>query len=242
MIKACLFDLDGTLLPMDTDAFVEVYMKALAPYVAHLSAPDKLVPMIFQATEAMIRNDEAHLTNEEVFTREFLRLSGMRKEEIWSVFMRFYEEEFPKLKKHVGYQPLAREVVEAALEKGYVVAVATNPVFPQAAIAERLKWAGVDDLPFATVTVYEETHFCKPKPDYYKEVAHRLGVKPQECVMIGNDMQEDMVASTVGMKTFFLKEHRIDRGQPRYAVDQEGTLSDLLEAIREGTGIFHFTK
>jgi FMN phosphatase YigB (HAD superfamily) len=116
--------------------------------------------------------------------------------------------------------------------------VATNPVFPRRAIWERLRWVGVDDLPLAHVTVYEETCFCKPHPRYYLEVAKRLGVKPEECVMIGNDMQEDMVASTVGMKTFFLKEYRIDRGRPSFTVDQEGSLADLLESIRKNTGIF----
>jgi HAD superfamily hydrolase (TIGR01509 family) len=238
MIKALLFDLDGTLLPMDTEHFVEVYLKTLAQYVAPFIPKDKLVPMIWKATMAMIQSEESHLTNEQVFEREFLKLAGMKREEIWPVFDRFYEEEFHKLREHVGYDPTARQVVMAALEKGYKVAVATNPVFPRRAIWERLRWVGVDDLPLAHVTVYEETCFCKPHPRYYLEVAKRLGVKPEECVMIGNDMQEDMVASTVGMKTFFLKEYRIDRGRPSFTVDQEGSLADLLESIRKNTGIF----
>ncbi|MBH8604056.1 HAD family hydrolase [Thermoactinomyces sp. CICC 10522] len=238
MIKACLFDLDGTLLPLDTEAFVKVYLQALAPYVAHVVPPDKLVPIIWKATGAMIENDQADLTNEEVFTRAFLQLSGLEKEEIWPLFDRFYKEEFPKLEKHAEKSALARQVVQAALDRGYQVAVATNPVFPREAIYERLRWAGLDDLPFATVTVYEETHFCKPHPSYYREVAGRLGVSPEECVMIGNDMQEDMVASVVGMRTFFLKEYRIDRGRPSYDFDQEGTMEDLFQSICKGTGVF----
>lgn len=238
MIKACLFDLDGTLLPMDTDRFVEIYLKALTPHVAHLIPQDKLVPMIWKATMAMIESQECELTNEQVFEREFLKLAGLKKEEIWPEFDRFYEVEFPKLQQYTGHNPIAREVVQAALERGYKVAVATNPVFPKAAIMERMRWAGVADLPFEWVTVYEETHYCKPRPQYYREVAEHLDVQPEECVMIGNDMQEDMVASTIGMKTFFLSEHRIDRGKPSYRVDQEGSLTDLLEAIRTGTGVF----
>lgn len=238
MIKACLFDLDGTLLPMDLDHFVEMYLKALAPHTAHVLPPDKLIPAIWQATKAMIESDEGNLTNEQVFEREFLKLTGLQKEEIWPLFLHFYEEEFPRLKEHATYEPLARQVMEAALSQGYKVAVATNPVFPKAAIYERLRWAGVADLPLEMVTVYEETHYCKPRPEYYVEVAECLGVKPDECVMIGNDMQEDMVASTVGMKTFYLDQCRIDRGQPVYPVDQEGTLSDLLQAIQTGTGVF----
>ncbi|MFC7440347.1 HAD family hydrolase [Laceyella putida] len=238
MIKACLFDLDGTLLPMDTEAFVKIYLGALAPQVAHLIPPDKLVKMIWHATEEMIKNVDENVTNEQVFERVFLQLCGLNKGDIWPIFDRFYRDEFPKLKGHVGHNPLMREVVQAAVDKGYKVAVATNPVFPKEAIHERMRWAGVDDLPFEVVTVYEEMHFCKPQPKYYLEVAKRLGVQPDECVMIGNDMQEDMVASTVGMKTYYLHQHRIDRGRPVYPFDMEGTAEELLAAIREGKGVF----
>jgi len=238
MMKACLFDLDGTLLPMDTEGFVKIYLKSLAPHVAQLIPPDKLISFLWKATEAMIQNEEAELTNEQVFEREFLALAQMKKEEIWPFFDRFYAEEYPKLKVHTGYDPTAREVVLAALKKGYKVAIATNPVFPEVATMERLRWAGVDDLPLSVVTVHENTHFCKPNPRYYLEVAELMGVKPEECVMIGNDMQEDMVAGTIGMKTYYVKAHAIDRGEPVYPVDGEGMLADLLADIREEKGVF----
>lgn len=238
VIRACLFDLDGTLLPMDTESFVHHYLRELASHVADVVSPDKLVRYLWEATETMIRNSEAHKTNEEVFVEHFLHLAGISKEEIWPYFDRFYEEHFPKLKTHVEPTPLSRRVVEAAIEKGYKVAVATNPVFPRVAIMERLRWAEVDDLPFEWVTVYEEMHFCKPRPEYFREISDRLGVRPEECVMIGNDMQEDMVAQTVGMKTFYLNQCRIDRGHPVYQPDQEGSMEELLSAILEGTGVF----
>ncbi|TCS96825.1 HAD family hydrolase [Hazenella coriacea] len=238
MIKACLFDLDGTLLPMDTHAFVETYMKAIAPYVKEIIPPDKLIPMIWKATLAMIESDQPELTNEQVFKSTFESESRMKLEKIWPLFEKFYEEDFPKLQKHTGHDPVARQVVEVILEKGYHVAVATNPVFPRAAIVERMRWAGVHDLPFKHITVYEDTYHCKPREEYYLEVADRLGVHPEECVMVGNDMQEDMVASSVGMKTYYVNQYRIDRGKPIYTVDQEGSLKDLLDSVREGKGIF----
>ncbi|OYD08497.1 HAD family hydrolase [Paludifilum halophilum] len=237
MVKVCCFDLDGTLLPMDMEAFVRHYLEELAPHVAHLLSPDRLVSLIWDATKAMIENDNPDSTNEEVFQRRFLSQSGLKREEIWPLFERFYREHFPKLKAYVQPTPLSRQVVEAALERGYRVIVATNPVFPRDAIWERIRWGRVEDL-IDWATVYEETHYCKPNPKYYQEIIHRLGVQPEECVMIGNDMQEDMVAKTVGMKTYFLKDCRIDRGDPAYRPDQEGSLSELLEDIRCGQGVF----
>lgn len=238
MIKACLFDLDGTLLPMDTKEFIQQYFRALTQYVAHLTPPEKLSAYIWKALEATVQSEDENMTNEQVFQREFLAQSGLKKEEIWPVFERFYKEEFPKLRKYAGFDPTAREVVVAALEQGYQVAVATNPLFPKIAQLERLRWANVDDLSISLVTTYETSYYCKPNPQYYLEVAQKIEVPPNACVMIGNDMQEDMVASTVGMKTFFVKTCAIDRGQPTYRVDGEGTLKDLLQHIQKQTGIF----
>lgn len=241
MIRACLFDLDGTLLPLDTDRFVEVYLRELAPYVAHVVPPDQLIPTIWRATKAMIEDEDPEKTNEEVFQHHFLSLTGLEKESIWPLFERFYKERFPELKKYTHPTDLARQVVRAALNRGCRVVVATNPVFPRVAIQERMRWAGVDDLPFEWVTYHEETRFCKPRIEYYRDIVDRMGLKPEECVMIGNDMQEDMVASTLGLSTYLVTDFRIDRGQPTYSVDQQGSLADLLRSIRNGEGVFSQT-
>lgn len=238
-MKAVLFDLDGTLLPMDTEGFVKMYLKSLAPYVSHFIQPEKLVEIIWKATDIMIANKEKDRTNEEVFIEAFVQLSGIEKEVIWPTFDRFYEEEFPKLHIYTNPIPeLSRKVVQAAVDRGYKVAIATNPVFPGAAIRERVRWAGLADFPFEWVTVYEETHFCKPNPEYFIEITERLGVRPEECVMVGNDHQEDLVASVAGLKTYYIDQHRIDRGQPAYTPDGEGSMQDLLRDLKEHKGIF----
>ncbi|WP_052807284.1 HAD family hydrolase [Risungbinella massiliensis] len=238
MIKAVLFDLDGTLLPMDTHQFVGAYIQKLAPSLAHLMEPKEFTTHLMAATEDMIRNQEAERTNEEVFVDSFCKRVGVRKEEVWPIFDDFYEKTFPKLMEHTQPGEIAKKVVQAALDQGYQVVVATNPVFPKVAIMERMRWAGVSNLPISFVTVYEETHFCKPNPSYYREIATKLGIEPEECLMVGNDMQEDMVSSTTGMKTYYLKECRIDRGKPQYQVDQEGTMEQLLDQIQNRVGLF----
>lgn len=222
---------------MDTEAFVEQYMKALAPYVAEVIPPDQLIPLLWDATRRMIENTDPTRTNEEVFTQHFLDRSGLEKEAIWPLFERFYAEHFPTLKQYVEPGTRGREVVQAALDQGYRIAVATNPVFPESAIRERMRWAEVEDL-VEWVSVYEETHHCKPQPGYYREVAERMEVSPQECLMVGNDVQEDMVAKTVGMKTYLVTDWLIDRGHPSYEPDQQGTLEQLLQDVRERRGLF----
>lgn len=237
MLKVLCFDLDGTLLPMDTETFIGQYIKELAPYVADIIPAEKLVPFVWDATKTMIADQDESRTNEEVFTERFLSRSGLKKEEIWPTFDKFYREHFPTLKKYVQPSSLSRKVVETALDRGYRVAVATNPVFPKEAIRERMRWAQVEDL-VEWVSVYEETHFCKPQPGYYREVAAVMEVSPEDCAMIGNDVQEDLVAGTIGMKTYLVTDCLIDRGEPAYLPDQEGTMEKLLTEVREGKGIF----
>ena len=54
----------------------------------------------------------------------------------------FYSELFPKLKDKTQFRPEAVELIQAALERGYQVGIATNPAFPLTAILQRLNGLG----------------------------------------------------------------------------------------------------
>ena len=56
--KYLLFDLDGTLLPMDQDVFIKDYLRRIAATLALQGyAPDQLIDTIWHGTAAMIKND-----------------------------------------------------------------------------------------------------------------------------------------------------------------------------------------
>lgn len=233
-----LFDLDGTLLEMRTDPFVKGYLKELGQYMGDNYDSQALLGIIWEATKTMIMNQDPEKTNEQVFIEYFAEHSPWSKEELWPLFDKFYQEVFPSLSHLTHPSPWAKKIIEAAKEQGYRVAVATNPVFPRDAIHSRLAWIELSPDDFELVTVYEESHFTKPNPGYFQEICSKLGVKPEECVMVGNHMQEDMVASKVGMKTFLVTNWLEDRGEPQYPVHQQGTLEELYTAITERTGLF----
>ncbi|UFJ41312.1 HAD family hydrolase [Brevibacillus humidisoli] len=233
-----LFDLDGTLLEMHTEPFVASYLKELGAYIGDRYDTQKLLALIWDATKAMIISKEPDKTNEQVFTESFLRGSGLQKEQIWPLFESFYRDVFPKL-SHLTYpSPWAKRIVEEAKSQGYRTAVATNPVFPRDAIYSRLAWIDLTPDHFDLVTVYEDSHHTKPNPGYYQEICDQLGVTPADCIMVGNHMQEDMVASQLGMKTFLVTNYLEDRGEPVYPVDQRGTIEELYQAIAARTGVF----
>ncbi|MFC4769290.1 HAD family hydrolase [Effusibacillus consociatus] len=233
MLNTLLFDLDGTLLPMDNDEFTRGYFKHLVPHVVHLLDQEKFIAQLWASTEEMVRNDDASKTNEEVFKEDFLSKISIREEDIWPVLLDFYQKEFGALSHLASPTPLSRQVVQTAIEKGYSVVLATNPLFPRSAIEARMKWAGVDDLPFDLVTTLEEMHFCKPNPNYYREILQKIGKMPEECMMIGNDGYEDMVAGKLGMQTYLVTDCLIDRNLLSDFVDHQGTMEKLLEFVKK---------
>lgn len=237
-VNTILFDLDGTLLEMQTEPFVKSYLVEVGRHVGDKYDTEKLLALVWAATKAMIMNQEPDKTNEQVFIEHFTEHCEWDREEIWPLFDSFYRDVFPTL-SHLTYpSPWAKQIIAAAKEQGFRVAVATNPVFPRDAIHHRLAWIGMSPDDFELVTVYEESHFTKPNPGYYNEICQKLGVEPTDCVMVGNHMQEDMVASKLGMKTFLVTNWMEDRGEPQYQVDQRGSLEELFTAISEKSGVF----
>jgi FMN phosphatase YigB (HAD superfamily) len=139
MYKYILFDLDGTLLPLDIDVFVQKYFEAVTPFFKDFVEPEVFLKNLISSTEAMINNPGGQ-TNEEVFMNSFLPAVGQDRETMYPRFNIFYEQEFPKLKKYAGYSDWAAKVVGCLVEKGYSNVLATNPLFPRLAIEERMSW------------------------------------------------------------------------------------------------------
>lgn len=226
-MRAVLFDLDGTLLDIDIDAFIRTYFAALGPVAAEVTGgdADSALAAVRAGTEAMF-HPHAPDTNADAFAAEFESRTGVTlTDEHWARFDRFYAEVFPTLQGEIGPASGGREAVEAARASGCAVAVATNPIFPLAAIRERIRWAGLSDIEFDMVTSYETSTATKPHAAYYRELAHRLGVEPRDCMMVGDDVMLDLPASDVGMRTFYCGKAR------GTSADYSGTLADLAELI-----------
>lgn len=226
-VSTVLFDLDGTLLDVDVEGFFPDYFARLAAFVAPYIPPQDFTPRLMRSTTAMIENTDPARSNQEVFMTGFFAGVATPKDALMKVFDAFYRAEFPALRRHARPVPGAREVVRTVIASGRQAVVATAPVFPPVAIEERLRWAGLDDLPFALVTTYENMHFCKPQPGYYREIASHLGRRPEECLMVGNDVEEDLVAKDVGMLTFLAGPNIIHRGRRPCEPDFRGTLAEL---------------
>ncbi|HEX6989684.1 MAG TPA: HAD family hydrolase, partial [Bacillota bacterium] len=160
-IRAVLFDLDGTLLDLDMDRFLPVYLDALGRFLADRLPPADLVEAVMAATAAMIADVDPHVTNEQAFWRAFARRTGLGLDSLREPLERFYREEFPRLGGEARPVPGAGEVLAALRRDGFRLALATNPLFPRTAVEARLAWAGIDPDLFAVIADYETMHACK---------------------------------------------------------------------------------
>lgn len=235
MLKLVFFDLDGTLLPMKQERFVHTYFGMLAKKCEPHGYPQKeLVDAIWRGTAAMVANDGSR-TNEDVFWESFVDTFGERVLADKVIFDDFYQHEFGKARISVGFDPKAAEAVRFVKERGLRVALATNPIFPAVATKMRLGWAGLDAADFEYCTTYENTGFCKPNPAYYAEICRKLDVPAKECLMVGNDVEEDMVAAEIGMDVFLLTNCVINRTGRPLSDFPNGGFDELMSFIDSKT-------
>jgi len=232
MIKAVLFDLDGTLLPMDQDVFIEAYIGGMCRKMApHGYDPKKLAKAVWVGTGAMTANNGG-VTNDEVFWKAFNSAYGenCRKDE--HLFNEFYMNEFQVVAKSCGFDKRAKEVIELLKAKGIRRVLATNPLFPAVATHSRTRWAGLEPKDFEYITTYENSSFCKPNPDYYREILGKLNLKAEECLMVGNDTDEDTAAEKAGIHIFLLTDCLINKHNTDISLYPQGGFDDLLEYLR----------
>lgn len=232
MINTILFDLDGTLLPLDMDAFMKIYFDEMAVALSDLIDKETLVHHVWKATSAMVENIEDK-TNEEVFMDVFGSLITGDLKVYQNRFDAFYDEGFLKVKESVGQNPWVHKSIQLLKEKGYTLVLATNPLFPLKAIQHRINWAGFQPDDFIYITSYETNHYCKPQIHYYEEILGDIHKRPEECMMVGNDVEEDMIAGKTGMTTFLINDHLLHRGHQPIEADYQGDYEAFYNFVKE---------
>ena len=144
-----------------------------------------------------------------------------------SLFDAFYREKAPALVATCEQNPRAHEAIRAVRESGALAVLATNPMFPEIFTRQRAERAGLPMDELTLITTYENSCHCKPNPAYYTEILNKLGLQPEECVMIGNDAGEDLPASLVGMDVFLLTDSLINRNAVPLSDIPHGSYDEL---------------
>ena len=232
MITTILFDLDGTLLPMDQDLFIKEYMARMAKMMASYGYdPERLTGAIWKGTGAMIKNDGTE-SNYDVFWKVFTSIFGEEARNDEPLFEAYYHTEFQNAKKVCGFSPYANELIQKIKALGFRIALATNPLFPPIATQSRIKWAGMNPDDFELITTYDNSRYCKPNLNYYRDVLNALHVTAEECVMVGNDVGEDMVTAKLGMQVFLMTDCLINHKNEDISQYPHGSFPELMAFVR----------
>jgi FMN phosphatase YigB (HAD superfamily) len=231
--KALLVDLDGTLIDIEVSFFLDTMLHTMAGHFSAHMDQDTFRDGLFGAIDAIMAEPQpAGVTNLTGFNQQFKQITGLAEELTEELFSSYYHEVFPGFSDHAAQAPDAGRFLDAAREAGYRLALATNPIFPRIAALERMKWGGIDPGVFEFITVMEGMSSCKPRAEYFLELAGMMEVAPEDCLMVGNDVQQDLPAGTVGMGTFLVDRRLVNRTGEEPKTDGVGSLNDL--AIRLG--------
>lgn len=210
-LKAVLFDLDGTLLPLDQDDFIAEYLRQLVAFLSQFGyEPKPMAGAIWAGCQQMIRNNGA-TTNETAFWQTMAAVLGPGVLDDQAKFEGYYTNEYYRLQQICGYTPEANTLVKRLKDLGIRVILATNPVFPAIATNQRIVWAGLDKADFELITTYENSIYCKPNVKYYAAILEQIGLTGEECMMVGNDISDDMPAQELGMQVFLLTDRLVNR-------------------------------
>ena len=226
-----LFDLDGTLLPINGEAFEAIYFKGLSSYFLDKYEPKEFIKLIWTATKAMVL-DTSSKTNEEAFMDALQALVNEDITWMQERFNQFYLNEFDQIKIAVTPNPSIQEAVKLLKEKGYRLIIATNPMFPKIAIEKRIEWTGCDRNDFEYVTSFEKNHYCKPQLKFYEEVLSDLNLDASQCLMVGNDINEDMIVSKLNMSTYLITNHVIQDTIIPDSVNYSGNYDDFYQFVK----------
>lgn len=227
-MKAILFDLDGTLLPMDIEVFMKVYFHEMSKVFADICDIATLSKRVMKATESMVM-DTTDKTNKEVFTKAYAEIVDEDVDKHWELWNEYYDNGYKKVQVACTRSPEMIEAFGIIKEKGYKVILATNPLFPRYAIEQRIEWAGLSPDDFDYISAMESNSYCKPQPKYYQQILEHNNLKADECMMVGNDVQEDIVAGKLGLKTFLVEDNMLHRSDDDIVTTYRGSMKDFLE-------------
>ena len=231
MYKAIFFDLDATLLPLNESKFIDLYFNAIDQFFQKHGFPKgKMIEAVWYGTKCMVQN-KGEYTNEKVFWDSFLKLFPDSEIPFMEEFTDFYEQNFDVVKQSVIPSIYAKKTVDYLNQKGYQLILATNPLFPKIATHKRIQWAGLQLDNFHYITTYENANYAKPNLAYYQQILSYLNLNPQDCLMIGNDTDEDMVAKKLGFDVYLVTDCMNNKSNQDINQYPHGTLEDLYNMV-----------
>ena len=211
MIKAVLFDFDGTLLDRDQSVmkFVEMQYNRMNKWVGHIPKKIYITRFIELDSRGYVWKDKVY----QQLVNEF-NITGVT----WEYLLRDYINEF---KNSCVPFPHLQIMLEELKRNNIVLGMITNG-YGQFQM-DNIKALGIEDF-FKTILISEWEGLKKPDIQIFKRALNQLNVASNQSVFVGNHPVNDVKASkNAGMKSIWKKDVQWDN------VDADFTVNDLAE-------------
>lgn len=218
MIRAILFDLDGTLLNREASLFrfAENQYDRMNSQFGGLSKDEYVTNLIEMDCRGYVWKDEVYRSMVNKF--EF-SIS-------WEELLTDYKENF-----HHHCQPFnnMREMFKAL--DGFRLGMITNGL--QDVQFSNIKALGLDQL-LDVILISETEGVAKPDPEIFRRAAERLGVKTDECVFVGDHPEKDIrAAQNAGMLAIWKRDPNYDAPEVNYIVEDLAEVVSILNRMNQ---------
>ena len=220
MIKAVIFDLDGTLLNRDATVqkFIDDQYERLNNWLGHI--PKELY------TSRFIELDCHGYTWKDKVYQQLINEFNI-KGITWDRLLQDYLEKF---KNYCIPFPNLISMLEDLKKKSYVMGIITNGKgqFQM----NNIEALGVERY-FKTILISEWEGIKKPKPEIFMKALKQLNVLANESVYVGDHPENDVIAAgKVGMKTIWKRDIQYEGSEADFIIEDLREISLIIEKLK----------
>ncbi|OKH45551.1 hydrolase [Calothrix sp. HK-06] len=210
-LKGVLLDVDGTLV-ISNDAHAQAWVEAFADFGYKVEF-DQVRPLIGMGGDQVVPKFAADLSGEEGEGKE---IADRRKELIIN-----------KFGKTLTPAPGTHDLIMKVQNQGLKTMIASSATTEELSVL--LKAAGVDDLlSEENATTSSDAKSSKPAPDIVEAALEKIGMAPQEVIMLGDTPYDIESAGKAGVKVIAFRCGGFDDSQLSKAIAIYDNPADLL--------------
>lgn len=238
MLRAVIFDMDETLIDWSAQEadWYELRRRHLRPVVVHLQEEGHDVPdldtVVYAYVEANDRLWKASRPPDWIAPHAPTVLHAA----LTSAGLTVEEKDIPELTRLVAWGPMpgvrpfpdAAEVLRALRDAGVRTGLLTNASSTVYMRDRELRAYGLLDLIDERMTAGDAGHL-KPHPRAFQTVLELLDAKPEEAVMVGDRLEDDVAGGQrVGMRAVWV---RRNGAKPKDGIVPDATITTLSELL-----------
>ncbi|MDN4495253.1 HAD family hydrolase [Ureibacillus aquaedulcis] len=219
MIKAVIFDLDGTLLDRDTSVrkFIEDQYNRLIEWLDHIPKEQYISRFIELDCRGYVWKDQVYRQ----IVAEF-----KINEVSWEMLLQDYVSEFYKC--CIPFSNLAG-MLESLKARSIRMGMITNGKGQFQ--LDNIRALGIEQY-FETILISEWEGMKKPNPEIFRKALSHMDVAPNESLFVGDHPENDIkAAKNVGMVGVWKKDFQWDHVEADFTIDDLSELPVIIQEI-----------